>query len=194
MNSRQSRTIRQCTGVFVLAVMLAALAGCASVQSRSNMDHRISQKLDRLSVLSEVGSIVYGSGPIKPAVPFPQSFRQSLTAALSKEGVTSTYVDVYRFSSLAAEDRAKLFSEATGDPNVRLTIQISRTATTTYAGFTHVDRVVYDLSLYSVKNNERFWRAAVVIDATFDVPKWNQSTANKFADEMVRLLKKDSLL
>ena len=169
------------------------LSGCAVVDSKSNKDSTYTQKLNHVTVWSGISQINYFSGPIKPAVAFPDSFRQHLMASFEKHGIDATFVDQPKLPEFSAEQN-NLLNRRTLEPSTYLIISIKTILGMRYAGFTHVDKVVFDISLIDRTTGNRVWRAETSIDSSLDVPKWNERTSEKFVNTIFSLLAKDGLI
>jgi hypothetical protein len=170
------------------------LAGCAAqLQSTSSRIAAKPQKVDNVAVWSEVGSMVYVTGPTSPSKPFPETFRQSLATALSAQGVAVTYKEVRNPGRMSTKEIAQLRAEDSPTANARLLIEVKKVSTRP-AAWVDVSQVVYHLTLSSVATNEPLWQAEIAVAPGMGIPLWSETTAAQFANEIVALLKKDTFI
>jgi hypothetical protein len=181
---------RKIANVLCMAGVGVWLAGCAAqVQSTSSLIAAKPQKVDNLAVWSEVGSMVYVAGPTSPSKPFPETFRQSLSAALTAQGVTATYKEVRNPGRMSTKEIAQLRAEDSPTANARLIIEVKR-VNWRPAAWTYAEQVAYHLTLVSSATNDPLWQADIAVAPGMEIPLWSESTAAKFANEIVTLLKK----
>jgi hypothetical protein len=185
---------RKIANVVCMAGVGLWLAGCAAqLQSTSSRIAAKPQKVDNLAVWSEVGNVVYVTGPTSPSKPFPETFRQSLAAALSAQGVAVTYKDVRNPGRMSTREIAQLRAQDSPNATARLLIEVKRVSTRP-AAWVDVEQVVYHLTLSSVATNEPLWQAEIAVAHGMELPLWNESTAAQFANDIVALLKKDTFV
>jgi hypothetical protein len=184
---------RTIANVLCVAGMSLWLAGCAEMQSTSTRLGVSPQKIDSLAVWSEVGSLVYAKGPVSPSKPFPETFRQSLAAALSAQGIAITYQEVQDPGRMSKRELAQLHAQDNPNAKARLVIQVASVRTMTSPRYA-VEKAVYRLTLVSTATDKPLWQAQISAFAGLDIPPWNESTAAKFANEIVALLKKDTVI
>lgn len=157
----------------------------------ANKDPQFHEKLTRVSVWTHIGNIAYHNGLFKDAFrPFPDVFAPVLAEEFKKNGVAAAVNEVPQLGQSDTGDQLAISERDLPDPQVRLLVQ-PRTVRGNRDG---AAVVVYDLSLFSMRTKQRVWRTELVVESVFEIPAWSESTARRFASDMMLLMKRDGLI
>jgi hypothetical protein len=175
--------------IFTICVCLM-LSSCAIIQSDSTVDPAYKQKLSHVEVWSGLKNVNFLPGLIKPSTSFQSAFQSALLTKFAADGIDANYIEKTDTVALSANS-STTFTKI-GSSKARLVILL-RQSSYRSRGAPYLELAVFDLHLYSTEDNSLIWQAKISIDASIDVPRWGDATANKFVEKIFELLKKDGL-